>query len=149
MWRLNIAVFTYRTRETPHIPGQKFDTSPLVTSVKSESGNESDSGLLPGGAGRAGTAADGRSGPDHPPHPAGEGAAREDPDGASAADDGTEDLEVYLESVLAEEGGAGASSGDSGGSGELIGEEDLDDLDDLDDLIGEIDLSDDDASNPT
>ena len=48
--------------------------------------------------------------------------------------------------MLAEEGGAGASSGDSGGSGELIGEEDLDDLDDL---IGEIDLSDDDASNPT
>ena len=105
--------------------------------------------MFPGGAGRAGTAADGRSGPDHPPHPAGEGAAREDPDGASAADDGTEDLEAYLESVLAEEGGAGASSGDSGGSGELIGEEDLDDLDDLDDLIGEIDLSDDDASNPT
>lgn len=101
--------------------------------------------MFPDGAGRAGTAADGRSGPDDPPPPAGEGAAREGtaPDGASAADEGTEDLEAYLESVLAEEGGAGGSSGDSGGSGELIGEEDLDDLDDL---IGEIDLSDDDAS---
>ena len=98
--------------------------------------------MSPGGAGRAGTAADGRSEPDNPP-PAGAGAAGEAPDGASAADEGTEDLEAYLESMLAEAGGAGASSGDSGGSGELIGEEDLEDLDDL---IGEIDLSDDDAS---